>query len=122
MKKLKEILPIINRAFIDNIINGEFNDETTRNRVYDAVKKGLFDLGVDQFDITCDERNNPPSVIESNNIKIDVAFRCEENKMSHACTIYETSSDDMLARGVLVQTPVGLMRASDLPHGGNNGN
>ena len=54
----------------------EFNDEITRNNFVNIVEPYLRDVkgkrGITEFIVVCDDSNNTPDVIDSNQFKADI--------------------------------------------------
>ena len=65
------------KTFIENLLlifNHKFNDKTTRNLIRDtiglAIKKPQNYIAT----VQCNEENNPPAIIEANQLVVEVVF------------------------------------------------
>lgn len=72
----------------------EPNDELTRYHVYCQIQNFLYDVkkgkGISDYCIICDETNNPPRVIDNNQLRVDV-FLQKIHNMVHVPIILTKS-------------------------------
>lgn len=54
-----------------NATSGDFNDAITRNNLRNQVSELIHPY---RHNVVCDERNNPPAVLERNGLGLDVEF------------------------------------------------
>lgn len=66
----------------------EFNDGVTRSAITKILVDHFSSLRP-QFVVVCDETNNPPDVVDTNNLFIDVYEKQEDGIVLHFCTSRE---------------------------------
>lgn len=61
----------------------ELNDKITRDAICEHVYTFMASIenrrGIEDFEVICDEQNNPPKVVDSNQLILNIVFRMKKN-------------------------------------------
>ena len=68
--------------FVNNVVDeskDKFNTAKTRLEISDKIigylSQFVSDNVIREYSVVCDERNNPPSIIQDNNLSVDVNWK-----------------------------------------------
>lgn len=85
----KKVSPIIFTQFLLEHLIGEINDAKTRKLIVDLISSVYIDL----YEINCSEGENPPEVIDKNEIKVELRI----NDIKYLLTLGPSSKVDVEA-------------------------
>ena len=105
---------------IDNLLMlqvGEWNDKHTRTNVCHSIAKYLRAHAIQDYVVTCDDSNNPPSVVDKNKLCVDIDYIMGDSPCRITTSIpkVDTTSDIPLNYDDVVNRKIFYVDTGDLP-------